>query len=60
MIYTSLLTSVRMSEKFGQVDTKVFCDRNLMIALLQFLINFVILLAISGRGLLEPDHVIKI
>ena len=58
MIYASLLTSVRMSEGFGQDDTKEFCNRNL--STLQFLINFVILLAISGKGLLEPDHVIKI
>ena len=59
MIYTSFLTLVRMSERFSQVDTKVFCDRNLM-GTLQFLINFVIPLVISGKGLLESDHLIKI
>ena len=49
MINVSLPTSVRMLERFGQDDTKEFCDRNLMSAL-QLLINFVILLVISGKG----------
>lgn len=59
MINVLFPTLVRMSERLSQGDTKEFCDRNSMTAF-QLSINFVIFLVISGKGFVEPDHVIII